>query len=898
MDNKNRALDRDTRSSSRRVLSNISNPSQASSLRPSINKYDTPGLENQVSGFEEHFLSLPDRDGFLSQPTPNLKLLDSIDIPKNLSTTLKEEAVEFDKFIDFGSATSRLSPSTTADSSDFEGAHQESIDSITISFPDAVIVASLHLPQRATHQERRTGPPNFLDLQSKMFSITSQSLEMRATGGNFFMPLIQKHPALACTDQDATDAFTKLRNPELVEHLDVMTFWKDITVAQSIELGYWGDAFKTSLNEMVFKGLRAQQGGAIILQSAYHSCSSISCTGSFAAKKLQISIDDLIVRMCQIYKHRRQRTTWLQLDGIFNSAQRFVNTCDCFIDASPHEVTIQQSLNGFRAGAYNPSVSVWFPGERRDGDTQSSRLCEVEVIPQLDRLGFVDLAPMVIEGSRFQIKPYIEWSRKRREKERLSTQAVFTLEPEMSWLQWDDESASFRGYMPHWSLCNKVTLEELGPAIITHETERYASLHTLCILVKATITDPCSQGASFERVIRAKVAIKVALERCTIGQEVSDDARSDNDRYSTSEADFSDEEWNGPVDEQARQISVSSTTTVTSEDPKVRQSSEDLENLLEQNLEGSFDLPVFQLLSSRMNMASDSRVSQSQKDFLDESWDEPIDEHISRILQSATSTTPNLKPPLVQNLVLDTAAEVANNDRARQVSSSEASTATDREASTNHLGRFKPGRHCLNPANNARQPTRQPVNPPGDLKTQRATGFSEMKKLRTIRRAKKISIRNLLGNTKAEVDTLTEASSLSGSEAEAEAGPAYPTPKTSDRGYDSGCDVTIQDCSPPSRSESPSLLEDRTQAQVVFDLYEETEMRESSNLFSHMKVSVLIEAEKQRWREWKARWAIMAPVDSVTDGMLTPESGSEFDVESSSGVVDWAPFDETDLYDP
>ncbi|KAI9707769.1 MAG: hypothetical protein M1836_000731 [Candelina mexicana] len=883
MDINHCAVGRYSCTASRRVLSNISNPSQ-SSIRPSIYKRDAPGLENQISSFEGHLPSTSDQDEFVAQPIPNLKfLLDTIDIPQDPPHTVKEEAVKGEGLSDLGPCTSQLPSSTIADSSSFEDARQESNDNLTISFPDAVIVASLYLPQEAAYQKQRAGPPSFLDPQLKMFTITSESLESRATARSMFLPLIQEYPAVACTDQDATDAFTKLRNPPLVEHLNVLTTWKGLSTAQSKDLESWGTAFRISLNEMIFEGLRTHQGGALILQTAYHSCSSPICTSSYAAKKLQVDIDNLIMRMCHIY--RKERSTCSGLGDILHSARRFVNTCDCFADASPSEVTNQHSLSGFRSEAHNASVSVWFPGEHYDCDSPSSKLCKVKVIPQLDRIGFVDLEPTVTEGSRFQLKPYIEWSRKTTEKESLSAKTVFTLEPEMSWLRWDDESASFLGEMQYWSLCNSFTIEEFGPALITHGTPNYASPHTLCLLVKATITEPCSQGASFERVIRAKVAIRIPNEMCTIGQEVLDDPISEADEYSDSERGI----WDGPVDGQARQTSLSSTSTASDPDSKVAQATEDLV--------ASFDTPVYQLSSSEPATASDLKVSPSKNDFLDRNWEASIDEQVKRLVQPVPSTAPHIKTSHVQNAVSNAGSGTQNDEKDRQVSLSAASTATDREATTNQLQRFKPGRYYLDPFNWARMPTRQPVNPPSDVETQIATGFTETKRLRTIRRAKRTSIRNLLQSTKVEAETLTQASSLSRSEDGAQAGRAYPTPNGSDSGYESGCDVTMQHYDLQARSESPSPLEDRTQAQVVFDLYQETEMRESSNLFSHMKIAVLIEAEKQRWREWKARWTFTGRANSDTEGMLTPATGSEVDADSSSEVEERGSFVEGDLYD-
>ncbi len=761
-------------------------------------------------------------------------------------------------------------------------------------------MASLHLPQVSPHQRPRTGRSNLLDPQMRMFTVTSPSLQMRATASGMFLPLIQRYPPVACAGQGCTNAFTRLRNPEILAHLDVSTVWKGLSNAQSKELAYWASAFQKSLKEMVFEGLRAQQGGALILQSPYHSCSSTECTSSFAAKNIRVNINDLVTRMCNVYKNEKPGITSYEPEVLFSSAERFVDTCDCFFDASPNDVRVQQILSAFRVNELDPSVSVWFPGERLDFFSQSPRLCQAEVVPQLDRIEFVNLEPMVLEGSDFQLRPCIKWSRKTPEKERLSAMAVFTLGPHMEWLHWDDESASFRGEMQYFCFSSEAALRDYwGSAIIVHDCENdslYASLVTLCITVKATITGHCSQGASFERVLRSRVSIKVALPRCTIGQQLSDHGNSDDDDYWSSDAGFHDEGWDGSGDEQARQASSSSTLTGSDPGPTAGQSSEAVEHLLDQAVEASFEIPVYQFSPSLRATTPDDEASQLARDFLDEAWEEPIDEQVKQMLRSATSAVSERKVSKARATGSKTTFGLADNDMARQVSWSSTSTATDREPNTLQLGRFKTGMQCRNPENMARQPTRQPTGPPSDLEVQKEAGFSETKnsgtpRKFTNRKLQKSLLRHLRKNAKPEVKSPADTPSSSDSEdQEGRPGPAHPSPRvTSESANDNDSAIAMSSCSSSVHSESSSPIDGRTHAQVVFDLYQETEMRESSNLFAHMAISVLIEAEKQRWRDWRARWAMMAPADSVTEGIRTPDSGSEFDFGSSSEAVSWGP---------
>lgn len=273
-----------------------------------------------------------------------------------------------------------------------------------------------------------------------------------------------------------------------VEHINISTAWNGLSDVDANELFRVHQAFVLTLERMLanelwqmYQQLQQQDSAGNI--SPIHTLFS---AGIF--RGISFCRDQLVSEMVEALYSAKENTAKAK-SGLLRLYLVATDSLVQYHEDDPHDT----------------SITI-----RMRCDPMSRRSCPiVDAAWVPDSLTFEGLDESPLEGQLFSVLPRY-CSRSAFRPTRFPKNVKYSLESEsrqssFSWLVWDDEIAGFKGIVPFYSEVNGYN----GHVAKTSRHPCESVSHSLKIIVQAVLVDDNGSSIRYERILRARLTIKV-----------------------------------------------------------------------------------------------------------------------------------------------------------------------------------------------------------------------------------------------------------------------------------------------------------------------------------------------------------------------------------------------------
>lgn len=306
---------------------------------------------------------------------------------------------------------------------------------------------------------------------------------------DFYRPIVQSYPPPSLKQPSNGAGLSYLRTAPLIEHLDVCTVLKDLSLADAEIMLSIDKVFRTSLEDLLASQLQQMDWKTRQELSPYDVNSSHGTAGAVAARLLRFGLNELILIMLKRMQLEGQiwDQPWCQSTLLMHVLQ-YLTTRDCLLDIEPreyHDMAVRVRMH--YAGILRPIA---------------------EVIRNPDFLCFEQLDPLPREGQLFRVIPrYRHGAFDGQEDVRATIE--YSIEPAMPWLTWKPELGGFVGTVPLFSEMMLRTVPGTSSVLHMGSVGNYTDVHCLRFEVKAILTENFVTTARLERTIRTRLSIKI-----------------------------------------------------------------------------------------------------------------------------------------------------------------------------------------------------------------------------------------------------------------------------------------------------------------------------------------------------------------------------------------------------
>lgn len=311
---------------------------------------------------------------------------------------------------------------------------------------------------------------------------------------DMYKPIIRSYPYPYSRATRDSDGLGYSGSSPFIEHIDITTVWKGISLKDAQTLFRIHEAFKASLEILVIDALQKLSEEFRGECRYYRPDLSGDLSDLRVTRKLKFSQSQLSDTM-----HRMSSPWTDQLIG--RTDQDFVMLLPLYLRTCDYLMR----TNGERH--QDTAIEVCARYEQPIFRTIPPRIvAEAAWIP--DTLSFEEVHKTYREGHELVIIPhYCSNSVFRPEVSHRNIR--YSLGSSQSWLEWDESISGFRGNVPLYSELRGSTDTRFGKAYEYHDDRPYATASTIFIEIKALLAERFPPRFRLERTVRARLSFKV-----------------------------------------------------------------------------------------------------------------------------------------------------------------------------------------------------------------------------------------------------------------------------------------------------------------------------------------------------------------------------------------------------
>ena len=309
-----------------------------------------------------------------------------------------------------------------------------------------------------------------------------------ASALDLYRPIIRAYPAEQGRAANSMTTFDYLRLRPPVEHIDICTTWKGLSLKEAEILFQLHQLFKESLQDLVADQLHEQDRKF----RQQHPRNPVNDPGSSDTatfySQLIFSRTRLTDSMVRLLQSSREHT-----GGFERLLPFYLTSCGYLVDIE-------------RSGAQNTAIDLQFQYNRSSVPKNPCKLA-VEAGWSPDFLTFEQLTILPREGEELQIIPRYNSNAVFRLEDN-HTDLRYSLETPLPWLTWDDQIRGFKGVVPMYSEI-RGTDSRFGKVYRPGRVGPHAIVNQLRIEIKALFTECCKPSLYLERTVRTRLTIRI-----------------------------------------------------------------------------------------------------------------------------------------------------------------------------------------------------------------------------------------------------------------------------------------------------------------------------------------------------------------------------------------------------
>ncbi|OCK75905.1 hypothetical protein K432DRAFT_429103 [Lepidopterella palustris CBS 459.81] len=283
-----------------------------------------------------------------------------------------------------------------------------------------------------------------------------------------------------------------------IEPLDVISTWKDLSIAQAHEIAFWEKCFKESLETLVSSALMESFGEQ---QSCYKDSNNgdtliarvINFIKAIGSKTFHIDIHHLINAMIEIYyeaQQNQQHRWFVSTRNLPVAICNFLRTRDCFKHTFLHaEVNIK-----FSAKMVFEPYGVQIVGD-------------VDWNPP--RVDFTDFTTVSTPGSEYRLLPQYQDHILDDQHVSYAVDPVYHVASETLPLAWDQSTQGFRCIVPNITARAATSSRSLLNDFRDHYSSQSDIVHMAEFSFTTAVTRFFPNSVRFEQVARFKIRLRV-----------------------------------------------------------------------------------------------------------------------------------------------------------------------------------------------------------------------------------------------------------------------------------------------------------------------------------------------------------------------------------------------------
>lgn len=314
-----------------------------------------------------------------------------------------------------------------------------------------------------------------------------------ASALDLYRPVIRAYPvedgraARSATTLD----YLKLRPP--VEHIDVCTTWKGLSLMEAELLFQLNQIFKTCLENLIADQLEEQDQG--FRQQQSRSVTNVvgsSATSTFCSRSV-FSRTELSESMVRLLQSSQEYILDFQTSDLKKLLPFYLTSCDYLVDIE-------------RSGSQDTALDLRFQYSQPLLPEGPPKLV-VEAGWSPDFLTFEQLAIVPREGHELRIIPTYNSNAVFRIVGH-HTDLRYSLETPLPWLTWDDHIQGFKGIVPMYSEIRGIE-SRFGKVYRPGRVGPHAIVNQLRIEIKAVFTECYQPSLRLERTVRTRLTLRV-----------------------------------------------------------------------------------------------------------------------------------------------------------------------------------------------------------------------------------------------------------------------------------------------------------------------------------------------------------------------------------------------------
>lgn len=313
---------------------------------------------------------------------------------------------------------------------------------------------------------------------------------------DMYKPVVQVFPTPYGRGTKDANVIDYLRSSPFLEHIDVTTTWKGMSLTNAELLFQIHQVFKASLESVLVEHLRSLHQQFLQESSRYHTEDFYS---SALNRQMNFSRAHLLQTMTCMLRPRRNWDIYLKLLPLY------LSTCDCL-----------KQIEGDESHATAIEVRIYYT---KDSWYLNPPRPVVEPARIPDRLALGQIQQFQREGQELIIIPYYFTHSFSEEKDN-DVQISYSITSSQSWLSWDDSIGGFKGTLPIYSELQgrDDRRHKVYPASLD---DPHAILNILRIDLKALVTKGRLPDLRIERTLRARLTFKIVPRYSHINTPIS-----------------------------------------------------------------------------------------------------------------------------------------------------------------------------------------------------------------------------------------------------------------------------------------------------------------------------------------------------------------------------------------
>ena len=310
---------------------------------------------------------------------------------------------------------------------------------------------------------------------------------------DIFNPVIRLYPPPYGRKFLDSQGLDYLRQSPFIEHVDVTTIWKGITLTDAKMLFYLHQAFKASLEKILaevldelYKTFRQEFMG-------YRPNLSQSPIDLLLTRQATFSRSQLVQNIVEVLKPLEQRSADDTTQGAMRLLPIYLSTCDRFMnsdDGDSQDTIVEVSM---RAQDHSHVNLSFLP------------VIEVAWIPDL--VSFEQVSEYHREGEELRIIPQYR-SNNVFANEPSDTSVHYSVTSAQKWLIWDQSISGFKGTVPMYS-GTRSPGNETGEVYGAHRDGSVTVINVVRVEIKATFTQVYRPCVRVEKAIRVRLTLKI-----------------------------------------------------------------------------------------------------------------------------------------------------------------------------------------------------------------------------------------------------------------------------------------------------------------------------------------------------------------------------------------------------